>query len=62
MIEAPQKFVVRHDCEKAGWQNGFRRILGEDAVWAAFGSTSADGTRAPPSPSRSPRLSPALEQ
>jgi HNH endonuclease len=44
MIEAPQKFVVRHDCEKAARQNGFRRILGEDAGWAAFGSTTAQGT------------------
>jgi HNH endonuclease len=44
MIEAPQKLVVRHDCEKAAWQNGFRRVLGEGAGWAAFGSTTAQGT------------------
>jgi hypothetical protein len=44
MIEAPQKLVVRHECEKAAWQNGFRRVLGEEAGWAAFGSTTAQGT------------------
>ena len=29
MIEAPQSFVVREECEKATWQHGFRRKLGE---------------------------------
>lgn len=44
MIEAPQSFVVREECEKATWQNGFRRVLGERDGWAGFGSTTAQGT------------------
>lgn len=44
MIEAPQSFVVRQECEKAAAQNGFRRILGAHAGWASFGSTTAHGT------------------
>lgn len=43
MIESPQSFVVREECQKAAFQNGFRRILGEDAGWAAFGSTTVQG-------------------
>lgn len=42
-IESPQSFVVREECEKAASQNGFRRILGEEAGWRAFGSTTAHG-------------------
>lgn len=44
MIQSPQSFVVREECEKATWQNGFRRKLGEVGGWAAFGSTTAPGT------------------
>ena len=44
MIEAPQSFVVREECQKATSQNGFRRALGEEAGWAAFGSTTAKGS------------------
>lgn len=44
MIEAPQSFVVREECQKAASQNGFRRILGEETGWAAFGSTTANGS------------------
>lgn len=44
MLEAPQSFVVREECQKAASQNGFRRVLGEEAGWAAFGSTTAHGT------------------
>ena len=44
MIVAPQSFIVREECEKAASQNGFRRVLGEKAGWAAFGSTTAQGT------------------
>lgn len=44
IVESPQSFVVREECEKVAWQNGFRRILGEEAGWAAFGSTTAHGT------------------
>jgi hypothetical protein len=43
MVEAPQSFIVREECEKAASQNGFRRVLGEEAGWAAFGSTTAEG-------------------
>jgi hypothetical protein len=43
MLEAPQSFVVREECEKAASQNGFRRVLGEEAGWRAFGSTTAHG-------------------
>lgn len=43
-IESPQPFVVREECQKAASQNGFRRVLGEEAGWAAFGSTTAHGT------------------
>lgn len=42
-IESPQSFVVREECQKAASQNGFRRILEEEAGWAAFGSTTAHG-------------------
>jgi hypothetical protein len=44
IVEAPQSFVVREECQKAASQNGFRRILGEEAGWAAFSSTIAHGT------------------
>ena len=44
MIEAPQSFVVREECEKATWQNGFRRRLGEAEGWAVFASTTVPGT------------------
>ncbi|WP_226019720.1 hypothetical protein [Novosphingobium sp. FKTRR1] len=44
MIKNPQSFVVREECEKATWQNGFRRKLGEADGWAAFASTTAHGT------------------
>ena len=40
-VEAPRSFVVPKECEKAAWQNGFRRGLGEQAGWASFGSTTA---------------------
>lgn len=44
MIEEPQSFIVKEECAKAAFQNGFRRVLGEQMGWAAFGSTTADGT------------------
>lgn len=43
VLESPQSFVVREECQKAAFQNGFRRILGEEAGWAVFGSTTARG-------------------
>jgi len=42
-VEAPQSFIVREECEKAAFQNGFRRRLGEIEGWAAFASTTARG-------------------
>lgn len=44
MIEARQSFIVREECEKAAFQNGFRRKLGETDGWAGFASTTAPGT------------------
>lgn len=44
MIEAPQSFVTGQECDKAAWQNGFRRALGEDGGWRRYGSTTAKGT------------------
>lgn len=41
---APQPFVIREECHKAAWQHGYRRVLGEGDGWAAFGSTTAQGT------------------
>jgi hypothetical protein len=43
MIEFPQSFVVREECEKATWQNGFRRRLSETDGWAEYESTTASG-------------------
>jgi hypothetical protein len=42
-ILKPQSFVVREECEKAAFQNGFRRRLGEQDGWAEFASTTAHG-------------------
>jgi hypothetical protein len=42
-LETPQSYSVREECKKAAWQNGYRRVLGEEAGWAAFGSTTAQG-------------------
>ncbi|OJF92631.1 restriction endonuclease [Pararhizobium antarcticum] len=44
MIEAPQSFVVREECEKAAWQNGFRRPFGGPPGWASFASTTVPGS------------------
>lgn len=44
MGQTPQIFVVREECEKAAWQHGFRRAMGEKAGWAGYGSTTAHGT------------------
>ncbi|MGA7329933.1 MAG: HNH endonuclease signature motif containing protein [Rhodomicrobium sp.] len=43
IVQAPQSFVVREECEKAAFQNGFRRILGSNDGSAAFASTTARG-------------------
>lgn len=44
MIESPQSFIIREECEKAAWEHGFRRALGEADGWAEFESTTAQGT------------------
>jgi len=44
MFEAPQSFAVREECEKAAWQNGFRRARGERDGWSAFESTTVPGS------------------
>lgn len=44
MIEAPQSFVTRQECDKASSQNGFRRELGEEHGWRRYGSTTAQGS------------------
>ena len=43
MVEAPQSFVVREECEKAAWQNGFRRPFGGPPGWSGFASTTVPG-------------------
>jgi len=43
MIESPQSFIVAEECDKATWQNGFRRKVGENVGWAAYESTTANG-------------------
>ena len=43
MITVPQPFIIREECEKAAFQMGFRRRLGEQAGWAGFASTTAHG-------------------
>lgn len=42
-VETPQSFVIRQECERAAFHNGFRRNLGETEGWAAFGSTTVPG-------------------
>lgn len=44
MVESPQSFVTREECQKAAWEHGFRRQIGEQNGWAAFASTTAQGT------------------
>lgn len=44
MMKSPQPFVIREECEKAAWQHGYRRVLGEQDGWTAFESTTAHGT------------------
>ncbi len=44
ILATPQPFVIREECEKAAWEHGFRRALGEKDGWTAFESTTAHGT------------------
>lgn len=43
-IQSPQSFGIQQECDKATWENGFRRKLGEADGWAAFASTTVPGT------------------
>lgn len=43
-VEVPQSFIVREECEKAAWQNGFRRPFGGPPGWVGFASTTVPGT------------------
>jgi hypothetical protein len=43
LSRTPQGYVVSTECRKAATDNGFRRFLGEDDGWFAFGSTTAEG-------------------
>lgn len=44
MIEAPQTFVTRQECDKIAFQNGFRRSHGETDGWRRYSSTTAQGS------------------
>lgn len=44
MIEAPQSFVTRQECEKVAFQNGYRRAHPEEGGWVRFSSTTAQGS------------------
>jgi hypothetical protein len=44
LIEAPQGYIVATECQKAAWQNGYRRKMEEVDGWARWGSTTAKGT------------------
>ena len=44
MIEAPQTFVTRQECDKIAFQNGFRRTHGETDGWRHYTSTTAQGS------------------
>lgn len=44
VVENPQSFVTRQECDKVAFQNGFRRKLGENEGWVGFSSTTVPGT------------------
>jgi hypothetical protein len=44
MIETPQSFVTRLDCDKVAFQNGYRRSHGEADGWRRYSSTTAQGS------------------
>ncbi|QCO55887.1 HNH endonuclease [Pseudorhodobacter turbinis] len=43
MIEAPQSFVIRQECDKIAYQNGFRRTQSETDGWRHYTSTTSQG-------------------
>ncbi|TNE67067.1 MAG: HNH endonuclease [Rhodobacteraceae bacterium] len=44
MLESPQSFVTRQECDKVTYQNGFRRPHGEIDGWQRYSSTTAQGS------------------
>ncbi|TCP39268.1 HNH endonuclease [Rhodovulum marinum] len=44
VIESPQSFVTRQECDKVAFQNGFRRTHGETDGWRRYSSTTAQGS------------------
>lgn len=44
VVEAPQSFVTRQECDKVAFQNGFRRSHGEAEGWRRYSSTTAQGS------------------
>lgn len=44
MIESPQSFVSRQECDKVAFQHGFRRSHGELNGWRHYTSTTAQGS------------------
>jgi hypothetical protein len=44
MVEVPQSFVTRQECDKVAFQNGFRRPIGETDGWRRYRSTTAQGS------------------
>jgi len=44
MIEVPQTFITRQECDKIAFQNGFRRTHGETDGWRHYTSTTAQGS------------------
>lgn len=44
ILDSPQPFIIREECHKATWQHGYRLARGETDGWAAFESTTAQGT------------------
>lgn len=43
VVEVPQSFVTRLECDKVAFQNGFRRSHGEIDGWRRYSSTTAQG-------------------
>jgi hypothetical protein len=44
MIQSPAGFVIIEECNKAAWQNGYRREMGELDGWVRYASTTVHGT------------------
>lgn len=44
MIDVPQSFVTRQECDTVAFRNGFRRTHGETEGWQRYSSTTAQGS------------------